>query len=388
MDKKIIVITIIILIITSVLILYLGKSSGFSAYDKQYSTNKYLTINIENFTNNKMYYYLIIYDASNITNSWNNYWFYVLNITQPKTIIKLAKFYTNLNLSTEQISKINNPYIVYPVQYSNYTQIPVFNATDNSFDFEVIATPDLQTYVNSNNLPFPNNYSLDAVILNIYYMSFDIEPPYFFSGQNNYSNLFNIINLWMEQNGTIFKILGQGTFFYSINWTMNFQAINQIQNKYSLMFLDNGYHYSISIYKVITNVFNQTVYTQLIKQFNITNNYQLNLSYGQYEIIAKYQNHIFYYNFTLNSNSIINLNYFANQFNVSYFIISIIIIFLISIIVFYFSKNIILSMISFNLTFLIFMTIKIMNFNTSWLFLLIFGNIFYVLVKVFGVDKE
>jgi len=154
------------------------------------------------------------------------------------------------------------------------------------------------------------------------------------------------------------------------------------------MFLDNGYKYSISIYRVIANSFNFTVYTQLIDQFNISNNYQLNLSYGQYEIVAKYNNHTIYYNFTLNSNTEINLNYFANQFNVLYFIIAIITTFMLSIIVFYFTKNIILSMISFNLVFLIFMTMKIMNFNTSWLFLLIFGNIFYILLKVFGVDKE
>ena len=388
MDKKIIAIAIVILIIASALILYMGKSSGFSAYDKQYSPNRYLTINIEYFTDNKMYYYLIIYDASNITPSWNDYWFYVLNITQSRTIIKLAKFYTNLNLSTEQISRINNPYVVYPVQDSNYTQIPVFNATHNSFNFEIIATPDLQTYVNNNSLPFPSNYSLDSVILNIYYMSFFIEPPYFFGGQNNYSNLFNIINLWMEQNGTAFKVLAQGTFFYSINWTYNIQAVNFIQNKYNLIFLDNGYKYSISLYRVINNFLNSTVTTQLIDQFNISNNYQLNLSYGQYEIIAKYNNHTIYYNFTLDSNTEINLNYFANQFNVLYFIIAIIITFLLSIIVFYFTKNIILSMISFNLVFLVFMSMKIMNFNFSWLFLLIFGNIFYILLKIFGVDKE
>jgi len=388
MDKKIIVISIIILLIASGLILYLGHSSGFSAYDKQYSPNRYLTINIQNFTHNKMYYYLIIYSASNITTSWNAYWFYVLNITQPRTIIELAKFYTNLNLSTEQISKINNPYVVYPIRYVNYTQIPVFNASNNAFKFEIIATPDLQTYVNNDSLPFPNNYSLDGVILNIYYMSFDIEPPYYFGGQSNYSNLFNIINLWFTQNGTVFKILANGEFFYSINWTINVSAVGFIQNKYNIMFLDNGYKYSISIYRVITNTFNYTVYTQLIDQFNISNNYQLNLSYGQYEVVAKYNNHIIYYNFTLNSNIEINLNYFANQFNVLYFIISIIITFMLSIIVYYSTKNIILSMISFNLVFLIFMTMKIMNFNTSWLFLLIFGNIFYVLLKIFGVDKE
>ena len=328
MDKKIIVIAIVILIIASALILYMGKSSGFSAYYKQYSPNRYLTINIENFTNNKMYYYLIIYDASNITPSWNGYWFYVLNITQSRTIIKLAKFYTNLNLSTEQISKINNPYVVYPVQDSNYTQIPVFNATDNSFNFEIIATPDLQTYINNNSLPFPSNYSLDSVILNIYYMSFDIEPPYYFTGQNNYSNLFNIINLWIEQNGTIFKILASGKFFYSINWTYNIQAVSSIQNKYNLIFLDNGYKYSISLYRVINNFLNSTTTTQLIDRFNISNDYELNLTYGQYEIIAKYNNHTIYYNFTLDSNIEINLNYFANQFNVLYFTIAIIIVYL------------------------------------------------------------
>ena len=388
MNKKIIAIAIVILIIASALILYLGHSSGFSAYYKRYSPDKYLTINIQNFTNNKMYYYLIIYSASNITPSWNAYWFYVLNITQPRTIIKIAKFYTNLNLSTEQISKINNPYVVYPIQYSNYTEIPVFNASNNAFEFEIIATPDLQAYVNNNSLPFPNNYSLDGVILNIYYMSFDIEPPYYFGGQNNYSNLFNTINLWLTQNGTVFKVLANGEFFYSINWTINVSAVGFIQNKYNLMFLDNGYKYSISIYKVIVNSFNFTVYTQLIDQFNISNNYQLNLSYGQYEVVAKYNNHTTYYNFTLNSNTEINLNYFANQFNILYFIISIIITFMLSIIVFYFTKNIILSMISFNLIFLIFMTMKIMNFNVSWLFLLIFGNIFYILLRVFGVDKE
>jgi len=388
MDKKIIAIAIVILIIASALILYMGKSSGFSAYDKQYSPNRYLTINIENFTDNKMYYYLIIYDASNITPSWNGYWFYVLNITQSRTIIKLAKFYTNLNLSTEQISKINNPYVVYPVQDSNYTQIPVFNATDNSFNFEIIATPDIQTYVNNNSLPFPSNYSLDSVILNIYYMSFYIESPYYFTGQNNYSNLFNIINLWIEQNGTAFKILASGKFFYSVNWTYNIQAVSSIQNKYSLIFLDNGYKYSISLYRVINNFLNSTTTTQLIDRFNISNDYKLNLTYGQYEIIAKYNNHTIYYNFTLDSSTEINLNYFANQFNVLYFIIAIIITFLLSIIVFYFTKNIILSMISFNLVFLIFMSMKIMNFNVTWLFLLIFGNIFYVLIKIFGVDKE
>ena len=142
------------------------------------------------------------------------------------------------------------------------------------------------------------------------------------------------------------------------------------------------------IYRVITNAFNYTVYTQLIDKFNISNNYQLNLSYGQYEVVAKYNNHTIYYNFTLNSNIEINLNYFANQFNVLYFIIAIIITFMLSIIVFYSTKNIILSMISFNLVFLIFMTMKIMNFNTSWLFLLVFGNIFYILLKIFGVDRE
>lgn len=126
----------------------------------------------------------------------------------------------------------------------------------------------------------------------------------------------------------------------------------------------------------------------LIYNFNITNNYEINLTLGQYIIKVKYQDHTEYYNFTLNSNTVINLNYFANQFNVLYFIIAIMITFILSIIVFYFTKNIILSMISFNLVFLIFMTMKIMNFNVSWLFLLIFGNIFYVLLRVFGVDKE
>ena len=212
----------------------------------------------------------------------------------------------------------------------------------------------------------------------------------FFGGKSNYSNLMNIINLWISENATSIEVLYSNIYLYSINTNINLNAIQKVfNNTYSVYFIDsNGYKYSIYIYQESNNAINGQSTYALIYNFNITNNYEINLTLGQYIIKVEYQNHTEYYNFTLESNEIINLNYFANQFNVSYFIIAIIITFILSIIVFYFTKNIILSMISFNLVFLIFMTMKIMNFNTSWLFLLIFGNIFYVLLRVFGVDRE
>jgi len=212
----------------------------------------------------------------------------------------------------------------------------------------------------------------------------------FFGGKSNYSNLMNIINLWISENATSIEVLYSNIYFYSVNENINLNAIQKVfNNTYSVYFIDsNGYKYSIYIYQESNNAVNGQSTYALIYNFNITNNYEINLTLGQYIIKVKYQDHTEYYNFTLNSNTVINLNYFANQFNVLYFIIAIMITFILSIIVFYFTKNIILSMISFNLVFLIFMTMKIMNFNVSWLFLLIFGNIFYVLLRVFGVDKE
>jgi len=388
MNRKIIIIGIIIMLIVSMGIITLTHSQAIKlpyVYVKTYSNDKYLNITLNNFTHNKIFYYLIGYSVSNITPSWNNYWFYVVNITQYKTSIPIVKAYTNENLSDALQNAVNYPVFNLSVSSANQTQIQVFNVTTNSFDFEIIATPIAQYNVN-NTAPYGNNYSIYSVINNIYQMS----VTGFFGGKNNYSNLMNIINLWISQNATSIEILYSNIYFYSINVNININAIQKVfQNQYSLYFVDsNGYKYSIYIYQESNNAVNgQTTYA-LVYNFNISNNYEVNLSLGQYMIVIEYQNHKEYLNFTLESNEIINLNYFTNQFNVSYFIIAIIITFLLSIIVFYFTKNIILSMITFNLSFLIFMSMKIMNFNMSWLFLLIFGNIFYVLIKIFGVDKE
>ena len=311
--------------------------------------------------------------------------FYVLNLTQYKSSIAIAKAYTNENLSDALQNAINYPFFDYNVSSINSTQIPVFNVTSNSFDFDIIATPIAQDVINSS-LPYANNYSIYSVISNIYQMS--VEG--YFGGKSNYSNLMNIINLWISENDTSIEVLYSNIYFYSINENINLNAIQKVfNNTYSIYFIDsNNYKYSIYIYQEFNNAVNGQSTYALIYNFNITNNYEINLTLGQYIIEVKYQNHTEYYNFTLESNEIINLNYFANQFNVLYFMIAIIITFILSIIVFYFTKNIILSMISFNLVFLVFMTMKIMNFNTSWLFLLIFGNIFYILLRIFGVDKE
>jgi len=388
MNKKIIVIAILILLIGAIGIIILSHSQAIKlpyVYVKTYSTNKYLNITFANFTHNKIFYYMIGYSVSNISSSWNNYWFYVLNLTQYKSGIAIVKAYTNENLSDALQNAINYPFFDYNVSTVNSTQIPVFNATSNSFDFEIIATPIAQNVINST-LPYANNYSIYSVISNIYQMS--VEG--FFGGKSNYSNLMNIINLWISENATSIEVLYSNIYFYSINENINLNAIQKVfNNTYSIYFIDsNGYKYSIYIYQESNNAVNGQSTYALIYNFNISNNYEVNLTLGQYMIEVKYQNHTEYYNFTLESNEIINLNYFANQFNVLYFIISIIITFMLSIIVFYFTKNIILSMISFNLIFLIFMTMKIMNFNVSWLFLLIFGNIFYILLRIFGVDKE
>jgi len=388
MNKKIIAIVILVLLIGSVGIIILSHSQAIKlpyVYVKTYSTNKYLNITFNNFTHNKIFYYLIGYSVSNITSSWNNYWFYVLNLTQYKSSIAIAKAYTNENLSDALQNAVNYPYFDFNPSSVNSTQIPVFNTTSNSFDFEIIATPIAQNVINSS-LPYANNYSIYLVISNIYQMS--VEG--FFGGKSNYSNLMNIINLWISENATSIEVLYSNIYFYSVNENINLNAIQKVfNNTYSVYFIDsNGYKYSIYIYQESNNAVNGQSTYALIYNFNITNNYEVNLTLGQYIIKVKYQDHTEYYNFTLNSNTVINLNYFANQFNVLYFIIAIIITFMLSIIVFYSTKNIILSMISFNLVFLIFMTMKIMNFNISWLFLLIFGNIFYVLLRIFGVDKE
>jgi len=388
MNKKIIVIAILVLLIGSIGIIVLSHSQAIKlpyVYVKTYSTNKYLNITFVNFTHNKIFYYLIGYSVSNITPSWNNYWFYVLNLTQYKSSIAIAKAYTNENLSDALQNAVNYPFFDYNVNSISLTQIPVFNVSSNSFDFEIIATPIAQNVINSS-LPYANNYSVYSVISNVYQMS--VEG--FFGGKSNYSNLMNIINLWISENDTSIEVLYSNIYFYSINENINLNAIQKVfNNTYSIYFIDsNGYKYSIYIYQESNNAVNGQSTYALVYNFNITNNYEVNLTLGQYIIEVKYQNHTEYYNFTLENNEIINLNYFANQFNVLYFIIAIIITFMLSIVVFYFTKNIILSMISFNLIFLIFMTMKIMNFNISWLFLLVFGNIFYILLKIFGVDRE
>ena len=366
MNKKIITIVILALLIGSVGIIILSHSQAIKlpyVFVKTYSPNRYLNITFNNFTHNKIFYYMIGYSVSNVTPSWNNYWFYVLNLTQYKSSIAIAKAYSNENLSDALQNAVNYPFFDYNIRSINSTQIPVFNITSNSFDFEIIATPIAQN-VTGSSLPYANNYSIYSVISNIYQMS--VEG--FFGGKNNYSNLMNIINLWISENATSIEILYSNIYFYSINENINLNAIQKVfNNTYSVYFIDsNGYKYSIYIYQESNNAVNGQSTYALIYNFNITNNYEVNLTLGQYIIKVKYQNHIEYYNFTLESNEIINLNYLANQFNVLYFIIAIIITFMLSIIVFYFTKNIILSMISFNLAFLIFMTMKIMNFNISW----------------------
>jgi len=386
MDKKIIAIILILIMLSSIGIIALSHSQAikFNTYVKTYSTPLYINITLNNFTQNKIFYYIIGYSVSNISPQWNNYWFYVINITQYKTSIPIYKAYTNENLSDELGLPVNTPLFSYNISYANQTQIQVFNNSYNSFTFEIIATPIAQNIPNSN-LPFSNNYSIYSVISNIYQMSMEG----YFGGKDNYSNLLNLINLWISENDTSIQILYSITYFYSININENINAVQKyFSNEYSIYFIDSGYKYSIYIYKETNNLINGSSIFILIDSFNITNNTQINLTLGQYMIIAEYQNHKIYYNFTLESNEIINLNTLTNQFNVLYFIIAIITTFLISIIIFYFSKNITLSMISFNLLFIIFMSLKIMYFNISWLFLLIFGNIFYVLIKIFGGGKE
>ena len=387
MDKKIIAIAITLLLITSIGIIAISHSQAIKlpyVYVKTYSPNLYLNITLNNFMHNKIFYYLIGYSISNLTPSWNNYWFYVINITQYKSSIPVAKAYTNENLSDALQNPVNLPLFSYNTSYANETQIQVFNDSYNSFTFEIIATPIAQNIPNSN-LPYNNNYSIYSVITNIYQMSLQG----YYSGKNNYSNLLNLINLWISENDTSIQILYSITYFYSINISININAIkNPFNNQYSIYFIDSGYKYSIYIYRETNNLINNQATFILIDSFNITNNTQINLTLGQYMIIAEYQNHKIYYNFTLESNETINLNNFSIQFNTSYFIIAIIITFMLSIAIFYFTKNIILSMISFNLLFIIFMSLKIMYFNVSWFFLLIFGNIFYVLLKIFGGDNK
>jgi len=387
MDKKIIAIAITILLITSIGIIAISHSQAIKlpyVYVKTYSPNLYLNITLNNFMHNKIFYYLIGYSVSNLTPSWNNYWFYVINVTQYKSSIPVAKAYTNENLSDALQNPVNLPLFSYNTSYANETQIQVFNDSYNSFTFEIIATPIAQNIPNSN-LPYNNNYSIYSVITNIYQMSLQG----YYSGKNNYSNLLNLINLWISENDTSIQILYSITYFYSINISININAIkNPFNNQYSIYFIDSGYKYSIYIYRETNNLINNQATFILIDSFNITNNTQINLTLGQYMIIAEYQNHKIYYNFTLESNETINLNNFNIQFNTSYFIIAIIITFMLSIAIFYFTKNIILSMISFNLLFIIFMSLKIMYFNVSWFFLLIFGNIFYVLLKIFGGDNK
>ena len=387
MDKKTIAIIITLLLITSIGIIAITHSQAIKlpyVYVKTYSLNRYLNITFNNFTHNKIFYYMIGYSVSNITPLWNNYWFYVINITQYKSSIPVAKAYTNENLSDALQNPVNLPLFSYNTSYANETQIQVFNDSYNSFTFEIIATPIAQNIPNSN-LPYNNNYSIYSVITNIYQMSLQG----YYSGKNNYSNLLNLINLWISENDTSIQILYSITYFYSINISININAIkNPFNNQYSIYFIDSGYKYSIYIYRETNNLINNQATFILIDSFNITNNTQINLTLGQYMIIAEYQNHKIYYNFTLESNETINLNNFSIQFNTSYFIIAIIITFMLSIAIFYFTKNIILSMISFNLLFIIFMSLKIMYFNVSWFFLLIFGNIFYVLLKIFGGDNK
>jgi len=387
MDKKTIAIIITLLLITSIGIIAISHSQAIKlpyVYVKTYSPNLYLNITLNNFMHNKIFYYLIGYSVSNLTPSWNNYWFYVINITQYKSSIPVAKAYTNENLSDALQNPVNLPLFSYNTSYANETQIQVFNDSYNSFTFEIIATPIAQNIPNSN-LPYNNNYSIYSVITNIYQMSLQG----YYSGKNNYSNLLNLINLWISENDTSIQILYSITYFYSINISININAIkNPFNNQYSIYFIDSGYKYSIYIYRETNNLINNQATFILIDSFNITNNTQINLTLGQYMIIAEYQNHKIYYNFTLESNETINLNNFSIQFNTSYFIIAIIITFMLSIVIFYFTKNIILSMISFNLLFIIFMSLKIMYFNVSWFFLLIFGNIFYVLLKIFGGDNK
>jgi len=387
MDKRTIAIIITLLLITSIGIIAISHSQAIKlpyVYVKTYSPNLYLNITLNNFMHNKIFYYLIGYSISNLTPSWNNYWFYVINITQYKSSIPVAKAYTNENLSDALQNPVNLPLFSYNTSYANETQIQVFNDSYNSFTFEIIATPIAQNIPNSN-LPYNNNYSIYSVITNIYQMSLQG----YYSGKNNYSNLLNLINLWISENDTSIQILYSITYFYSINISININAIkNPFNNQYSIYFIDSGYKYSIYIYRETNNLINNQATFILIDSFNITNNTQINLTLGQYMIIAEYQNHKIYYNFTLESNETINLNNFSIQFNTSYFIIAIIITFMLSIAIFYFTKNIILSMISFNLLFIIFMSLKIMYFNVSWFFLLIFGNIFYVLLKIFGGDNK
>ena len=304
MNKKIIAIVILVLLIGSVGIIILSHSQAIKlpyVYVKTYSTNKYLNITFNNFTHNKIFYYLIGYSVSNITSSWNNYWFYVLNLTQYKSSIAIAKAYTNENLSDALQNAVNYPYFDFNPSSVNSTQIPVFNTTSNSFDFEIIATPIAQNVINSS-LPYANNYSIYLVISNIYQMS--VEG--FFGGKSNYSNLMNIINLWISENATSIEVLYSNIYFYSVNENINLNAIQKVfNNTYSVYFIDsNGYKYSIYIYQESNNAVNGQSTYALIYNFNITNNYEVNLTLGQYIIKVKYQDHTEYYNFTLNSNKI------------------------------------------------------------------------------------
>ena len=173
MDKRTIAIIITLLLITSIGIIAITHSQAIKlpyVYVKTYSLNRYLNITFNNFTHNKVFYYLIGYSVSNLTPSWNNYWFYVLNLTQYKSSIAIAKAYTNENLSDALQNAVNYPYFDFNALSVNSTRIPVFNITSNSFDFEIIATPIAQNVINSS-LPYANNYSIYSVISNIYQMS-------------------------------------------------------------------------------------------------------------------------------------------------------------------------------------------------------------------------
>ena len=227
MNKKIIIV-ILALLIGSVGIIVLSHSQAIKlpyVFVKTYSLNRYLNITFNNFTHNKIFYYMIGYSVSNITSTWNNYWFYVLNLTQYKSNIAIAKAYTNENLSDALQNAINYPFFDYNVNSINSTQIPVFNVTSNSFDFEIIATPIAQNVINSS-LPYANNYSIYSVISNIYQMS--VEG--FFGDKSNYSNLMNIINLWISENDTSIEVLYSNIYFYSINENINLNAIRKVFN--------------------------------------------------------------------------------------------------------------------------------------------------------------
>ena len=113
MNKKIIAITILALLIGSIGIIILSHSQAIKlpyVFVKTYSPNRYLNITFNNFTHNKIFYYMIGYSVSNITPSWDNYWFYVLNLTQYKSSIAIAKAYTNENLSDALQNAVNYPF--------------------------------------------------------------------------------------------------------------------------------------------------------------------------------------------------------------------------------------------------------------------------------------